>query len=117
MDSKLGTKVLAAALLGVLSSGSLAFAETAWERNHPRRDEVNDRLQNQNERIHEGVKDGQLTHKEARQLHREDHAIRAQERRYARHHGGHISKREQGKLNAEENAVSHQIHEERHDGN
>jgi len=25
-----------------------AFAETQWERNHPRRDQVNDRLANQN---------------------------------------------------------------------
>jgi hypothetical protein len=28
-----------------------ATAETKWERNHPRRDQVNDRLENQNRRI------------------------------------------------------------------
>lgn len=106
----------AGALAGVLALSPAARAETQWEKDHPRRDEVNDRLEHQNERIHEGVKDGELTHGEARQLHREDRAIRRQERRYARHHGGHISKHEQRKLNAEENAVSNQIHEERHDG-
>jgi len=101
---------------GLLSLGTTVFAETQWEKEHPRRDQVNDRLENQNRRIHEGVEEGQLTPQEAHKLHREDRAIRGQERRYARRHHGHISKREQAKLNREENAVSHQIHEERHDG-
>ncbi len=39
------------------SSGSAAFAETQWERNHPRRDQVNDRLANQNRRINHELKE------------------------------------------------------------
>jgi hypothetical protein len=112
--SRIGSVVCAGLLLGLVSAGT-ASAETQWEKDHPRRDEANDRLENQNKRIHDGVKEGELTPGEARRLHREDHAIRRQERRYARHHGGHITKREQRRLNREENNVSRQIYKEKHD--
>jgi hypothetical protein len=61
-----------------------AFAETQWERDHPRRDQVNDRLTNQNRRINNEVKDGQITKQQANQLHQEDHAIRREERAMSR---------------------------------
>jgi hypothetical protein len=91
------------------SAVSAAFAETQWERNHPRRDQVNDRLANQNRRIHRELKEGEITKAQARQLHREDHAIRQEERDMAKLNGGHITKGEQKVLNQQENAVSHQI--------
>jgi len=109
----LSTGVIASVLL---LGATLSFAETQWEKDHPRRDEVNDRLENQNQRIREGRENGTVTPREAHRLHREDRAIRRQERRYARHHGGHISKGEQKKLNREENRVSGQIYDEKHDG-
>ena len=107
--------VLAVALAAGMLSATSSLAETQWEKDHPRRDEVNDRLENQNRRIDQGRANGTLSPKEARKLHHEDHVIRRQERRYARHHGGHISKAEQEKLNREENGVSNQIHREKHD--
>ena len=113
------SKTKAALCAGILASMlwgvSVSYAETQWERNHPRRDEVNDRLEKQNERIKEGRENGTLSRKEARRLHRKDRAIRRQERRYARRHGGHISKAEKHRLNREENAVSRQIYKEKHD--
>ena len=91
------------------SAISAAFAEAQWERNHPRRDQVNDRLANQNRRINREVKEGEISKQNARQLHREDHAIRQEERDMAKLNGGHISKGEQKVLNQQENAVSGQI--------
>ena len=88
---------------------SAAFAETQWERSHPRRDQVNDRLANQNHRINRELKEGEITKQQARQLHREDHAIRQEERDMAKINGGHITKGEQKVLNQQENAVSRQI--------
>jgi len=88
---------------------SAAFAETQWERNHPRRDQVNDRLANQNRRISRELKEGEITKQQANQLHREDHAIRQEERDMAKINGGHITKGEQKVLNRQENAVSGQI--------
>ena len=70
---------------------------------------MNKRLANQNRRIHDEVKEGDLTKQQASQLHKEDHQIRRQERKMASQHGGHITKQEQQTLNREENAVSKQI--------
>ena|SRR6516164_11475894 len=96
------------ALVG--SSITAAFAETQWERNHhPRRDQVNDRLSNQNRRINKELKEGEITKQQANQLHREDRAIRQDERTMAKFNNGHITKGEQKTLNQQENAVSGQI--------
>ena len=101
--------IAATALTLVLGFAGSASAETAWERNHPRRDEVIDRLQHQNHRIREERREGELTAGQAYWLHREDRAIFRQEQFDARWHHGHITKREQRRLNGEENRVSHQI--------
>ena len=101
--------VFAISFAVVGSAMSTAFAETQWERNHPRRDQVNDRLANQNRRINREVKEGEISKQNARQLHREDHAIRQEERDMAKLNGSHISKGEQKVLNQQENGVSGQI--------
>ncbi len=99
------------ALSFVMVGGSIAdaAAETQWERNHPRRDQVNDRLANQNRRIDQEVREGEITRGQANKLHREDHAIRQEERTMSRLNGGHITPAEQKALNQQENAVSRQI--------
>ena len=99
--------VISLAVVG--TAASAAFAETQWERNHPRRDQVNDRLANQNRRINRELKEGEITKQQAHQLHREDHAIRQEERDMAKINAGHITKGEQKVLNQQENDVSHQI--------
>jgi hypothetical protein len=86
-----------------------AFAETQWERNHPRRDQVNDRLANQNRRINKELKEGEINKQGANQLHREDRAIRQEERTMSKFNNGHITGAEQKSLNQQENAVSGQI--------
>jgi TolA-binding protein len=76
---------------------------------HPRRKEVNHRLANQNDRIHDKVADGKMSKKEAGKLHHEDHQIRQEERDMASQNHGHITKQEQKTLNQQENHVSKQI--------
>ena len=98
--------VMSMSLAGVASS---ALAETKWEQNHPRRDQVNDRLANQNRRIRTEVAEGEMSKGEAAKLHREDRQIRGAERAMARQNNGHITKQEPRALNQQENAVSRQI--------
>ncbi len=98
---------IAAAFSASLATG--AMAQTQWEKEHPRRDQVNDRLQNQNKRIHREVKEGEMTRQQAAQLHKDDRQIRQEERAMASQNGGHITKVEQRALNQQENGVSHQI--------
>jgi hypothetical protein len=95
--------------LALLGWGSAALADTAWQKSHPRRTEVNGRLANQNQRIHNQVKAGNLSHAQAAQLHHDDRQIRGEERAMASQNGGHITKSEQHTLNQQENAVSSQI--------
>ncbi|WP_038495698.1 hypothetical protein [Collimonas arenae] len=86
-----------------------SFAETTWQKNHPRRTEVNHRLANQNARIHQEVKSGQITGAQAAGLHKEDHQVRQEERSMASQDGGHITKQERKTLNQQENGISQQI--------
>jgi len=95
-------------LLGSMSVSSFAN-ETQFNKNHPRRAEVNHRLSNQDKRINKEVKDGEMTKTKAAKLHKEDHRIRKEERAMAEKHGGHITKQEQKTLNRQENSVSKQI--------
>jgi hypothetical protein len=85
------------------------FAETIFQQNHPRRAQVNSRLNNQNRRIYNEVKGGQISHKQAAALHSEDHQIRSEERSDASLNGSHITHAEQVSLNQQENSVSRQI--------
>jgi hypothetical protein len=101
---------VAAATLALSGLATSALAdETQWQKDHPRRTEVNKRLANQNRRIHNEVKDGQINKAQAAKLHSEDHAIRQEERSMASTNGGHITKTEQRALNQQENQVSQQI--------
>ena len=83
-----------------------AMADTKWERHHPRREQVNNRLARQNARIHQERKEGEITAAQAKALHATDRSIRAQERADAAANGGHITKAEQKTLNRELNANS-----------
>jgi hypothetical protein len=95
-------------LLMVISKTTQA-QDGKWSQNHPRRTQVNHRLNNQNDRIHNKVKDGQMSKGEASKLHHEDHQIRTEERDMASQNHGHITKQEQKTLNQQENHVSNQI--------
>ena len=98
---------LLAAVIPVMASP--VMAETQWEKNHPRRDQVNDRLENQNRRIRNEVKEGEITKAQAQHLHQEDRQIRQEGRDMASQNGGRITKAEQHVLNQQENKVSRQI--------
>lgn len=106
------TKILlitATAIASLACFTATANAETAWQKAHPRRAEVNHRLANQTRRIHEERKEGDLTPAQAAALHKDDRQIRQEERDMASQNGGHITKQEQRTLNQQENALSKQI--------
>lgn len=102
-------KAATAFLLLAGIAGTAMSAETTWEQHHPRRDQVNDRLENQDKRIHKEAKEGELTKQQATALHKDDHLIRQEERDMAKQNHGHITPLEQKTLNQQEDAVSKQI--------
>ena len=101
--------IVAVMTLFASTVASGAMAETQWQKDHPRRDQVNDRLANQNKRIHQERKEGEMSKAQAAKLQKEDRQVRKEERIMASQNGGHITKQEQETLNKQENAISKQI--------
>ncbi|HEY5107390.1 MAG TPA: hypothetical protein VII73_11570 [Caulobacteraceae bacterium] len=102
-------------LIGVMSlalaagAAATASAQSTWDQTHPRRDEVNQRLQNQNHRIATERREGELTGRQAHRLHTADRRLRMHERHFAARHNGHISRAMQARLSHRENQVSRNI--------
>jgi hypothetical protein len=109
--SRIAALTLFVCLVGAAASSAMAAEpkDTTWQKNHPRREQVNHRLAVQNKRIRTQVKEGDLNHAQAAALHRKDRQIRTEERLMASQHGGGITKQEQKTLNQQQNAVSKQI--------
>jgi hypothetical protein len=107
--------LILASVLSVVAFSSFAQApaheqkDTQFQKTHPRREQVNHRLANQNKRIKQEVKEGDMSKAQAAHLHQEDHQIRQEERLMASQNGGHITRQEQKTLNQQENKVSRQI--------
>jgi hypothetical protein len=89
-------------------AASAASAQASFDQTHPRRAEVNGRLENQDRRINRQEREGETPAK-AYRLRRADRRIRREERSFARHDNGHITRGEQHRLNRQENRVSHRI--------
>jgi hypothetical protein len=104
---KLTLVAVAFASLGLSASG--ASAETFWQFQHPRRAEVNERLAYQNFRINREFREGEISPWQARNLHRQDFAIRQEERSMAGFNHGHITGAEQRALNQQENVMNRRI--------
>ncbi|MEO8924986.1 MAG: hypothetical protein ABI330_19540 [Caldimonas sp.] len=106
--------LIAAALLSLFASASFAQAastpgDSTWQKNHPRREQLNNRLANQNSRIKTEVSEGDMSKAKAARLHEDDRQIRHEERDMAAQDGGHVTKQEQRTLNQQENKVSQKI--------
>ena len=102
--------IVGAAMIAMLAgAGAGANAATPFEKTHPRRAEVNMRLEHQDKRITAERREGKLTRTQARDLRTEDRGIRGEERLNASKHGSHITKTAYRRLNRQENTVSRQI--------
>jgi len=82
--------------------------------NHPRVNEVNAREQNQQNRIANGVKSGELTPRETVKLEKQQQHIVREEKRDMAKHNGHLTKAEQAKINREQNRASRNIAAKKH---
>ena len=96
------------------SAGAMAQAANPQDiPGHPRVSEVNQRLENQQDRIQKGVADGQLNAKQAARDEKQDSNIAARESRDEAEHGGHLTKQEDKNLNKSLNHDSKRIHKQR----
>jgi hypothetical protein len=106
---------IGALAIGLGLCASVATAQTPAS---PAPDEkpatINQRLENQHDRVQAGIKDDQLTKGEATHLRADDAAIHAQERVYRQANDGKLTKGERRQLNRELNRTSRQIYRDRH---
>ena len=101
--------------VGLALFGSVASAQQAPATTTPDQKPapVNQRLENQKDRIQAGVKDDQLTRGEATHLEADDAAIRAQERVYRKANDGTLTTGEKKQLNHELNRNGRRIYRDR----
>jgi hypothetical protein len=106
-------KYLQVAVLCCAGFGSsLAMAQDVPD--HPRVNEVNQRLDNQQARINQGLANGTMTGKEAARDEAHDANIAKRESVDEAKHGGHLTKAEQNRLNKSENKNSQRIYRQKH---
>lgn len=96
--------IFAAAVLAV--STSVAMGQTSAT--------INQRKENQQDRIAQGVKSGQLTAGETRNLERREASINREERNMRRADGGHLTRADRAGLNRRQNRVSRSIYRDKH---
>jgi len=97
------------------SGAALAQAEPTPVPDHPRVNEVNQRLDNQQNRIQNGVADGQINAKQEARDDKHDSNIAQRESHDQAEHGGHLTKAEDRHLNKSLNKNSKRIHKQRTD--
>ena len=105
------TKLMAAAVIGLGLCASGVSAQMTAEQP---KGEVNQRLENQKDRVQAGAQDDQLTKGETKKLVTKDKTIHAQEKADRAANGGKLTDAEQAQLNRELNKTSRQIKRARH---
>src|SRR5262245_55408579 len=96
-------KSITATLASILLLGNLAFAQGT----------INQRERRQQERIADGVRDGELTRKEAGKLEKEQAKIHTAEARAKA--DGEFTAKERAKIQKKQDKASRHIYKEKHD--
>ena len=89
------------------------FPAAGWAQDTVHRS-INAREREQQQRIREGIRSGELTRREARRLEAEEARVRVDEA-YARRSGGQFTPRERARIQRELNHTSHDIYRQKHD--
>ena len=105
--------VLAGMVMGAAMMSGAVLAQTDVP-GHPRVNEVNNREQNQQNRINNGLKNGTMSHAQAARDEKRDANIARRESVDQAKHNGHLTKQEQHNLNRSENRNSKDIYKQKH---
>jgi len=96
-------------LTAVVLFGALALPAVAQSNQ-----EINQRKENQQDRIAQGVKSGELTAGETAHLERGEAHINRQEARMRANDNGHLTQADRAKINREQNHMSREIYRDKH---
>ena len=105
--------VLVGLVIGAAMASGTVLAQTDVP-GHPRVNEVNNRLENQQDRIQNGLKNGTMTQQQAARDEAHDANIARRESADEARHNGHLTKQEKRNLNRAENHNSKHIYKQKH---
>ncbi|MGA3091851.1 MAG: hypothetical protein ABSD75_24850 [Terriglobales bacterium] len=117
------TKSLLALAVGGLMLAGSASAQTSTtsgagpgvvDPGHPRVNEVNQREENQQQRIANGVKNGKLSAQQTSNLEKREANVQNREQKDMAAHNGHLTKAEQRGINRQQNRISKSIYKDKH---
>ena len=99
----------------MLMAGSVAFAQEQSQSQDPKpKSEVGKREENQQDRIANGVKSGQLTAGETSKLETKEAAINGEIKADRAANGGKLTAAEKAKVNRQQDRLSKQIYDDKH---
>ena len=110
---KVMNTVLTGAALFVLSAPAI-FAQSATTSDPPQT--IQQRKENQQDRIGQGVQSGQLTAGETKNLETKEAGLNKEERTMRSEDDGHLTAADRSKLNNQQNHLSNQIYNDKHNG-
>jgi hypothetical protein len=100
--------IWSAVLMGVLAVAPATFGEE---------NKVNERQQNQQKRIGEGVENGSLSSTEAARVEKQESRIHKEVKTERAANGGSLTPAERAQVNRQQNRESRRIYRQKHDGN
>jgi hypothetical protein len=80
----------------------------------PADEKIHDRKENQQDRIAQGVKSGQLTAGETAHIEKQENAVNKEIRAERQFNGGKLTNGEKRQVNRQQNRMSHEIHRDKH---
>ena len=123
MTNKITQSLLVLAVGGLMVVGSAAAQTNTSgagagqvDPGHPRVNQVNRRETNQQNRIANGVKNGQLTPGQTARLEHGEQRLQNNEKKDMAADNGHLTKQDQRQLNHEANHMSKRIYKDKHSG-
>ena len=103
-------------IIGILSGALLVgTAAMSFAQDPPKEGKIKERKENQQKRIAQGVKSGQLTPKETARLEHNEAKINKEVRQDRKANGGNLTNKEKAKVNRQQNRVSKEIYNQKHD--
>jgi len=123
MNNTFTNSLLTLAVGGLMLAGS-ASAQTSTtsgagpgvvDPGHPRVNQVNNREENQQQRIGNGIKSGKLNSQQASNLEKRETSVQNREKKDMSEHNGHLTKAEQKGINRQQNRISKSIYKDKHE--
>jgi len=109
--------VFAQSQSGSTSSASSSAATSAASGTTTKPETIQDRKENQQDRIAQGVQSGQLTAGETKNLENKEAGLNKEEHNMRAEEDGHLTDADRAKLNKQQNKLSNQIHDDKTNGN